>query len=144
MSRCLEERTLILLHYGEGTEADRGHLTTCLRCAARAQRLARELDTIGTALGQPRSATPTFASRRRRRRMVVAAGLAAALAVLAVTEAWFWRTSRTITAQVADVETLAFLDQVDAALTGSDPGAAAGTIGWPDAGTVPGVTGTTD
>lgn len=86
MSRCLDEQPMLLLYYGEGTEAERGHLTACLRCAARAHRLAQQLETIGTALRQPRQATSTFASRRSRKRMVVAAGLAAALAGLTVTE----------------------------------------------------------
>lgn len=144
MSRCLEEETLILLYYGEGTDADRRHLATCLPCAARSHRLVQELETIGTALRQPRQATSPFASRRSRRRMVVAAGLTAALAVLGVTEVWLWQVSQRITAQVADAETFAFLDQVDAALTAGEHGATVEGIGWPDAGTAPGVADTTD
>ena len=50
MNRCLKEKTLLLLHDGEGTTAQRTHLTECATCAARYQKLRRDLQTISEIL----------------------------------------------------------------------------------------------
>jgi hypothetical protein len=50
MRRCLREKQLVLLHEGEGRLADRNHLETCPRCAARYLRLDDDLRVIGQVL----------------------------------------------------------------------------------------------
>jgi hypothetical protein len=51
MNRCLKEKTLLLLHDGDGTSAQRTHLTECAICAARYQQLRRDLETLRQILG---------------------------------------------------------------------------------------------
>jgi hypothetical protein len=50
MNRCLRDQTLLLLNNGEGTSAQRTHLTECEACAARYQQLGHDIDTIGQIL----------------------------------------------------------------------------------------------
>ncbi|HEY2988245.1 MAG TPA: hypothetical protein VGL11_11010 [Candidatus Binatia bacterium] len=59
MSRCLKDRTLLLLHDGEGTGAERTHLAECQACAARYELLQSDLKAIGQVLREeppPRTA----------------------------------------------------------------------------------------
>lgn len=94
MRPCVDERDLVQAYYGEGDAADRAHLGACLRCAARYQRLARDLQAIGQALA---AAPPVGASRPgrafRRRRVLVAAVALVGLAAFAGLEGWMWRES---------------------------------------------------
>jgi hypothetical protein len=54
MSRCLKERKLLLLYDGEGTVAERAHVTECEACATRYRQLGRDLEAIGRELrGEP-------------------------------------------------------------------------------------------
>ncbi len=62
MRRCLSEKTLVLLHSGEGAANDRAHLECCLSCARRYRQLSSELGEIVTALKQP---APASSARRR-------------------------------------------------------------------------------
>ncbi len=50
MNRCLKDKTLLLLHGGEETSAQRAHVTECATCAARYQKLRRDLGTINQVL----------------------------------------------------------------------------------------------
>lgn len=50
MTRCLKDRTLFLLYDGEGTSAQRTHLTECESCAARYRQLGRDLEAISQVL----------------------------------------------------------------------------------------------
>ena len=50
MNRCLKDKTLLLLHDGEGTSVQRTHLTKCATCAARYEKLWRDLRTISQIL----------------------------------------------------------------------------------------------
>src|SRR5438094_8492464 len=50
MNRCLKDKALFLLHDGEGTSAQRTHLTECEACAARYRQLRRDLETISQVL----------------------------------------------------------------------------------------------
>ena len=50
MNRCLRDKTLLLLHDGEGTGAQRAHLTGCEACAARYRQLGRDLEAISQVL----------------------------------------------------------------------------------------------
>ena len=54
MNRCLKEKTLLLLHDGAGTSAQRTHLTECATCAARYQNLRRDLETLTQILSDER------------------------------------------------------------------------------------------
>ena len=60
MNRCLTDRMLFLLHDGEGTGAERLHLTECDACAARYRRLQGDLEAIGQVL---REAPPPQSAR---------------------------------------------------------------------------------
>jgi hypothetical protein len=46
MNGCLKDQTLLSLHDGEGTGAERTHLTECAACAARYRRLRGDLEAI--------------------------------------------------------------------------------------------------
>ena len=50
MTRCLRERTLLLLSDGGGDSAQRLHLKTCALCSERYQRVTRELELITSTL----------------------------------------------------------------------------------------------
>jgi len=57
MRRCLSEKTLVLLHGGEGAANDRAHLEGCLSCTRRYRQLSSDLGEIVTALKQPAPAS---------------------------------------------------------------------------------------
>jgi len=92
MSRCLRDQTLLLLYEGEGTSAHRIHLETCAACAARHQRLVRDLEVIGQVLQQapalrqaqdrPSQVIPYRPHFLRLRWMPMAAALAVALVLV--------------------------------------------------------------
>src|SRR5262245_13637972 len=50
VSRCLRDRTLLLLYYGGGTKAKQTHLTECETCAIRYRQLGRDLESISQVL----------------------------------------------------------------------------------------------
>ena len=52
MTRCLREKTLLLLSAGGGDSAQRLHLKTCELCAERYRRMAQELELITSTLRQ--------------------------------------------------------------------------------------------
>src|SRR5207245_11779906 len=83
MSRCLTERTLMLLQAGEGRAEERAHLRACPRCAARDRALEDELGVIADAL----RAGPAPGAARPRLRWRSVGALAASVA-LAVGAAW--------------------------------------------------------
>lgn len=60
MKDCLSERTLLLMHDGEGSAAERAHLESCLNCARRYRRLVDDIKEVVTILKQP---PPAHASR---------------------------------------------------------------------------------
>ncbi len=62
MSRCLRDRTLLLLYEGEGTGSQRSHLVECEACTTRYRRLESDLETIGQVL---REEPPPEAVRHR-------------------------------------------------------------------------------
>ena len=53
MKNCLNEKTLLLLHDGEGSAEERAHLESCLNCARRYRQLADDLDDVISVLKQP-------------------------------------------------------------------------------------------
>ena len=120
MKRCLRDRNLLLVHYGEGRAADLAHLEACADCAARYRQLVRDLELIGHTLEQMPDAITV---RRRshapwRRRVAVAAVLAAGVVVAGV-EAWLWRDTQVLVQgqrNIVEADTLRFLAEVSAAL----------------------------
>ena len=46
MSQCLKDRSLLLLHEGEGTGTQQSHLADCESCATRYRQLKRDLEAI--------------------------------------------------------------------------------------------------
>lgn len=64
MSRCLRDRTLLLLYYGGGTKAKRAHLTECETCATRYRQLGHDLESISQVL---REKSPPQTVRHRAR-----------------------------------------------------------------------------
>jgi hypothetical protein len=87
MTRCLTERTLVLLEAGEGAAEERAHLRACPRCAARYRALGDDLELIADALhaGPPPAAAAPPRLRWR------AVGALAATVALAVGATWLWR-----------------------------------------------------
>lgn len=120
MKNCLRDRTLLLIHYGEGRAEHVAHLEACARCAPRYRRLVRDLELIGHALGRMPGAITV---RRRssdpsRRRVAVAAVLAVGVVVTGV-EVWLWRETRVLIREQPksdEADTLRFLAEVSAAL----------------------------
>ncbi len=84
MNRCLNDRTLLLLYDGEGTIAQRSHLTACEDCSGRYERLGRDLKVIRQVLRQ--ESPPQTAHHRPRgyafRWLPAAAALAMAVVLL--------------------------------------------------------------
>ena len=124
MSGCLRDRTLLLLHKGEGGESDRAHLRACLSCAGRYQQMGLDLEVIDQALEQ---APPLRAARRRpsdvRRRSVAVAVALAVIVVFAGVEAWRWRESVSWVhprPKGGDADPLPFLEKVSAVLSSTD------------------------
>jgi hypothetical protein len=64
MSRCLRDRTLLLLYYGRGTKAKRAHLTECETCATRYRQLGHDLESISQVLRE--KSPPQTVSHRSR------------------------------------------------------------------------------
>jgi hypothetical protein len=130
MRRCVSDRRLWLVHEGEGQPEEQSHVGACPRCAARRDRLARDLDTLTFTL----RAVPDGTSHRQRaaapgwRRAVVAAMLAGVVAVAAV-GAWQSRPSRPggparsagAQAVTSRVEVVPFLGDLATSLAPSGP-----------------------
>ena len=132
MSQCLSERTLLLVHEGDGSASDRTHLRACLRCAAHYQRLVQDLQVIGEAL---RGAPPLPAVVRRppilRRRTAAVVAALAAMVMFAGVEAWMWRESVLWVSPKPsgdDTETLAFLEEVSRTLSSTGDASGVATV----------------
>ena len=80
MKNCLTERTLLLLHDGEGSGAERAHLESCLNCARRYRVLVDDIKEIVTILKQP---PPPHAPRATLMHSWVRWSLAAAVVAVA-------------------------------------------------------------
>src|ERR1043166_2255873 len=112
MKRCLKDKTLLLLHAGEGTGAQRTHLAECESCAGRYRDLGVELDVISQVL---REEPPhQIVNRRSHLRAVrwMPAALAAAVLVLIVVwqGARMWRLSARPSAATDNVEVWSLMD----------------------------------
>ena len=81
MNRCLKDRTLLLLQGGEGTNAQRTHLSKCDACAERYKVLVRDLQAISQTLqhGPPPRAIRYVLTRFVARGLPAGAALAMAL-----------------------------------------------------------------
>ena len=80
---CLDERRLLSLHFGDGSDADRRHAAECPTCGARLGALKRDLGRIDAVLGMttpPRRRAPAAPVRR----LVPLAAIAVLLRALAV------------------------------------------------------------
>lgn len=118
MSRCLEEKTLVLLREGDGRAEERSHLQNCPPCMTRYDELTRDLRSITHTLqeeppplrvGNPRGAILY-------RSVVIAAGLLLAIA-LVWGERGTGRASRSLVSeQVLNTEISQFLEQVSEAI----------------------------
>src|SRR5215472_3515571 len=80
MKNCLSERSLLLLHDGEGSVAERAHLESCLDCARRYRQLVDDIKEVVTILKQP---PPTHTSYGPRMYSWVRWSLAAAVVAVA-------------------------------------------------------------
>jgi len=117
MRRCVSDRTLWLVHEGEGQPEEQTHVRACPRCLARRDRLAHDLGTLSSTLrALPAGAPRRQASARGWRRVAVAAMLVGVVAVAAV-GAWQARPSRpAATARSSGAEVVPFLGDVSSAL----------------------------
>src|SRR5262245_2599411 len=80
MKNCLSEKSLLLLHQGEGSVAERAHLESCLDCARRYRQLVDDIKEVVTILKQPPT---THAVRVPRMYAWVRWSLAAAVVAIA-------------------------------------------------------------
>ena len=79
---CLDERSLLALHFDDAPPADRDHVAGCRRCAARLDALRRDLSRIDTVLRTPPPSLRPHAPRAWRwAPLAIAATLALAVAV---------------------------------------------------------------
>jgi len=85
MSRCLRDRTLLLLYYGGGTKAKRTHLTECETCATRYRQLGHDLESISQVL---REKSPPQTVSHRSRPFFARWSPASAALVLALLLVW--------------------------------------------------------
>lgn len=83
MNECLNDKALVAFHTGDGCEADRHHLESCLSCVRRYRQLAQDLETIVCALKRPALAA-SVARRRGHSRWRWGLAAAAVLAAFAV------------------------------------------------------------
>jgi hypothetical protein len=117
MSRCLEEKTLLLLSEGDGRAEERSHLQNCRLCMARYDDLTRDLRSITHTLQEKppplRAGNPRAAILYRS--VAIAAGLLLAIA-LVWGERGAWRASRSVSEQVLNSEISQFLEQVSEAI----------------------------
>src|SRR5262249_3914104 len=60
---CLDDRRLVDVHFGGGTEAEQAHVRRCIACTVRARALAEDLARVDTVL---RSTTPPRRSAAHR------------------------------------------------------------------------------
>ena len=131
MNQCLGDGTLLMIHYREGSAPERTHLGSCLGCAARYQRLVRDLQVIAGAL---RGAPPAMALSRPSTlwwRSFAAAAALAALALFVGVEAWMWRESVLWVSPKPsgeDTETLAFLEEVSRTLSSTGDASGVATV----------------
>lgn len=118
MSRCLDEKTLVLLREGDGRAEQWSHLQNCPACMTRYDELTRDLRSImHTLQGEP----PPLRGGSARgailyRSVSIAAGLLLAIA-LVWGERGTWRASRSLSSeQVLNTEISQFLEQVSEAI----------------------------
>jgi len=125
MRRCVSDRTLWLVHEGEGQPEEQTHVRACPRCLARRDRLAHDLGTLSSTLRALPAGAPRRheASARGWRRVAVAAMLVGVVAVAGV-GAWQARPSRpAATARLSGAEVVPFLGDVSSALAPAGPAA---------------------
>lgn len=122
MTRCLEDKSLLMLHEGEGTDKQWFHLETCETCAERYKGMMRDLDLMRCALQQdpPPARSYSFPRLLSYRWIPVAVAL-----LLAIASVWggsrVWRAdSPVISEQTFNSNLSQFLDEVsDAIVTGT-------------------------
>ncbi|MGO9606700.1 MAG: hypothetical protein ACLQAT_25485 [Candidatus Binataceae bacterium] len=96
MKTCLDEKSLLSLHDGEGARADRTHLESCLDCARRYRQLTDDLKDIVTVLTQ----SPPPAARRH---SLAHSGLQWSLAAAIVAAAFLFGRMTTAGTHIAGV-----------------------------------------
>jgi hypothetical protein len=126
MKSCLRDRSLLLVHYGEGRAAHLAHLEACSDCAARYRQLVRDLELIGHALERmPAVITVPRRSRAPRSRWVPVAAVLAAGVVVAGVEMWLWPDTLVMVRgqrNTDEADTLRFLAEVSAVLPAPSDG----------------------
>lgn len=128
MMRCVRDRTLWLIHEGQGSPAEGAHLRACPRCASRYDRLVRDLEALGPALRALPSVARSRPSARALagRRLALAAALVVLVAVGSV-EVWRWQVwSRPIPPASSARDVLPFLGEVSAVLWSAGSSVSAG------------------
>jgi hypothetical protein len=118
MTRCLRDKTLLMLLEGNGTDKERSHLESCEACGERYRQMRRDLDLIKQALEQdpPPSRLQPPQMPLIYRWVPVAAVLAVGI-TLGWGGSWVWRAnSSSLSARLSEIEFAQFLDEVSEAV----------------------------
>ena len=126
MKSCLRDRSLLLVHSGEGRATHLAHLEACSDCAARYRQLVRDLELIGHALERmPAAITVRRRSSAPWPRWVTVAAVLAAAGVVAGVEMWLWPDTLVmvlVQRNTDEADTLRFLAEVSAVLPAPSEG----------------------
>jgi hypothetical protein len=122
MTRCLGEKTLLLLSAGDGNSEHLLHLKTCEFCADRYQRMAQELEFVASTLRQePPADEPTDRPIPLLYRAVPILAAFVFAVVLIWGESRFWRSNPGESSEeLATSDLSQLLDQVSEALFPAD------------------------
>lgn len=133
MNRCLDERALVMMAVGEGTDHARAHVASCPSCARRFAETAEDVDSMARVLQAPPPSTGvTCHKRAHEKRAHDSAGrwfgaLVAASVLAIVGSQWIlasrgsWRLREAVQGPTAPPSLSRYASEVSAALFGSEP-----------------------
>jgi hypothetical protein len=117
MSRCVDDRTLWRLSEGDGSRAERAHVTSCAVCAARLRRLEQDLSHLRSILAGPQPPRTTQVQARPvRAPWATVAATLAAMVVLAWFGVWWQRPSPSLPMETRQESIWPFIDGTFSAL----------------------------
>lgn len=128
MNRCLDERTLVMMAVGDGTDHARAHVASCPSCARRFAETAEDVDSMARVLQAPPPSTRVTCHKRIHEsagRWFAALAAASVLAI--VGSQWIpaprgsWRLREAVQGPTSPPSLSRYASEVSAALFGSEP-----------------------